>query len=298
MNHNPFIKFHFLAILICVSCSTAEKPPLRSQNSSPMTESIRTHDRVPSELCLGQRKSWEFEGKTVQLFIPESRDTLLATRLVIHFHGLPEVTEHAVCGDTSTILLNVNAGSGSSVYQALFERSEAFAELLEVIREQSGIKEFKSTTLSAWSAGYGAIRALLSTQADLIDNVLLLDGLHTSYIPERVVLSEGGKLDSTQLQSFLHFGRQAMTGKKKFIITHSSIFPGTFSSTTECTEYLIQQLGLERSPILIEGPVGMQQVGKASGGQFSVLSYAGNTAPDHIDHLHGYRYFLEQLDKL
>ena len=34
------------------------------------------------------------------------------------------------------------------------------------------------------------------------------------------------------------------------------------------------------------GPQKMQQLSEAKSGQFRVLGFAGNTAPDHIDHLH------------
>ena len=87
-----------------------------------------------------------------------------------------------------------------------------------------------------------------------------------------------------------------MHGEKQMIITHSSVFPGTFASTTECTNYLIKSLGLKRSTALRYGALGMQQVGEVKSGNMLILSYAGNSAPDHVDHLHAFRYFLEKLD--
>ena len=85
-----------------------------------------------------------------------------------------------------------------------------------------------------------------------------------------------------------------MNGEKKMLITHSSVFPGTFASTTECTEYLLKNLDLIRKPVLRYGAVGMQQVGETTSGNLLILSYAGNSAPDHVDHLHALRYFLER----
>ena len=129
----------------------------------------------------------------------------------------------------------------------------------------------------------------------LYRNIILLDGIHASYIPEKQVLYKGGKIDSLQLNPFLEFAQKAINGEKRMLITHSSIFPGTYASTTESTDYLIRKLGLERKPILIQGPVGMQQVGETISGKLTILSYAGNTAPDHIDHLHGLYYFLAKI---
>jgi hypothetical protein len=39
----------------------------------------------------------------------------------------------------------------------------------------------------------------------------------------------------------------------------------------------------------------MQQVSRASSGALAVLSFAGNSAPDHVDHLHALPWFLEAM---
>jgi hypothetical protein len=39
----------------------------------------------------------------------------------------------------------------------------------------------------------------------------------------------------------------------------------------------------------------MQQLSEVKNGNFQILGFAGNTAPDHIDHFHGLFYFLENL---
>src|SRR5207237_4329189 len=102
--------------------------------------------------------------------------------------------------------------------------------------------------VSAFSAGYGGVRALLSDDsiANSLDAVMLLDGLHTSYIPDRKVIAEGSALDTTKLVPFLRYARRAVEGKARLLITHSEIFPGTFASTTETTDWLIAELGLAR----------------------------------------------------
>ncbi len=63
--------------------------------------------------------------------------------------------------------------------------------------------------------------------------MLLLDGLHASYEPEGTVLAKGGAIDSTALDVFVKFARAAVRGDKRFVVTHSEVFPGTFASTTE-----------------------------------------------------------------
>jgi hypothetical protein len=109
------------------------------------------------------------------------------------------------------------------------------------------------------------------------------------------VVAEGGRLNGEKLEGFLRYARLAMAGEKRLLITHSAIFPGTYASTTECADYLIDSLGLERHPVLEWGPVGMQLLSEAREGGLTILGFAGNSAPDHVDHLHGLAVFLEMV---
>ena len=220
--------------------------------------------------------------------------------LVIHFHGSPKIIEWTGCSiKRKFVLVTLNLGSGSSKYEKPLQNVGVFDELVNSI-ENSLIEHkvnINNIILSGFSAGYGAIRAILTNKRNYtrVAGVLLLDGLHTDYIPKGQVLSQGGELNVSKLQPFLDFAALAANGDKKFIFTHSSIFPGTFASTTECADYLISELKLSRRPELAQGPLGMQQVGMTEIGRLRILAFAGNTAPDHIDHLHGFYYFLEEL---
>lgn len=82
------------------------------------------------------------------------------------------------------------------------------------------------------------------------------------------------------------------------VITHSEIFPGTFASTTETADFILRSLALDRMPVLEWGPGGMQMLSRAGRGSFELLGFAGNTAPDHIDHFHGMGQFLARLLEL
>ena len=159
------------------------------------------------------------------------------------------------------------------------------------------IFSINQTILSSFSAGYGSIRAILrnAENINLIDGIIVLDGLHTDYIPEGKVLYEGGKLNTEKLQPFLDFAKLASEKKKVFLITHSEIFPGMYASSTETADFLIQILELNRKPVLKWGPLGMQQLCEVREGNLQILGFAGNTAPDHIDHFHGLYYFLNSL---
>jgi hypothetical protein len=77
-----------------------------------------------------------------------------------------------------------------------------------------------------------------------------------------------------------------MRGEKRFVVTHSEIFPGTFASTTETADWLLGAIGLRRTAVLRWGPRRMQQLSEANSGRFYLLGFAGNSAPDHIDQFH------------
>jgi hypothetical protein len=125
--------------------------------------------------------------------------------------------------------------------------------------------------------------------------VLLLDGMHTSYVPDGIVLAAGGALDTTNLVAFAAFARAAVRGEKRFLVTHSEIFPGTFASTTETADWLLRTLGLRRTPLLLWGPRGMQQLSEVRAGRFELLGFAGNSAPDHVDHWHAMPELLARM---
>lgn len=288
-----------MAALLLVGCAKNQAP----QNPSPMQEHIRPHARVDGSNCEGEKMRLDdiLEG-SIDLFIPTTISSNDSVALAIHFHGSSKVVNYAACASESKMILaTINLGSGSSKYERPFQRSGSFNELLTHIDAKIADRNvfIEKIYISGFSAGYGAIRAILNDQSSLahIEGVILLDGLHTSYQPEGMTLYKGGKLNEDKLNPFLKFAQLAVSGEKGMLITHSSIFPGTYASTTECTGYLISTLGLSRTPVLKEGPLGMQQVGETPKGKFIVLAFAGNTAPDHMDHLHGFSHFLNLIMK-
>ena len=221
--------------------------------------------------------------------------------MISHFHGVSYVPKYAVYASGYPVVLAVvNLGSGSGVYENAFQDGSTFPRLIGAIRDAvaertSRDMEISRVYLSSFSAGYGAVRAILRDHQAMVDGVMLLDGLHTDYVPPRQVLAEGGKLNGEKLEGFLRHAQLATGGEKRMLITHSAIFPGTYASTTECTDYLIDALHLKRQPVLRWGPVGMQLLSETREGGLTILGFAGNSAPDHVDHFHGLPVFLEMI---
>jgi hypothetical protein len=268
-----------------------------------MVESARAHHRLEKATLSGLRFTINDVLPTpVEVFVPAHVTPASPARLLIHFLGAAYIPEDAAAKSASpTVVASIHLGAGSAINERPFRDDPAlFARLVQAIRAEL---ESRSITvnhidLSAFSAGYGSIRAILRSSDNVtqIHGVLLLDGLHTSFIPEGKPLAEGGKLDTTLLDPFVDFARLAIGGEKALVVTHSEIFPGTFASTTETSDYLLEKLGVDRKPVLKWGPMGMQQLSEAKSGEFHVLGFAGNTAPDHLDHSHGMSGFLRLLD--
>lgn len=287
----------------------ATDPPVQTgQNPSPLVESSRTHQRVPRIAVAGVRDSFPGpNNRQVQFFVPAGVKHPRELSLVVHFHGSAAfVSEYAAAQlKDDHVIATVQLGSGSGIYDRSFNNPVVFDTLIANVKASAARTlgrdvAFKRIILSGWSAGYGAVRAILrdSTRAEQVDGVLLLDGLHTGYIPDRRVVAEGGQIDTANFPAFLRYARWAMAGRKRFLITHSEIFPGTFASTTESANYMVGALGLKRAPVLEWGPLGMQHTSTARAGRFEVRGYAGNAGPDHVDHLHALDYFVRELERM
>lgn len=271
-----------------------------------MADATRAHERLTQRRLDGVVRTFAGPvGKPVEVYVPDSARTRDTLDLVVHFHGAAWLPEQAVAGiNDHTVAAVLNLGTGSGVYDRSFSDPASFDSLLAGVTRVVSTEIGKDArlghiTLVGFSAGHGAVRAILrdSRQFARVDAVLLLDGMHTSYVPEGKLLAAGGALDTTNLVAFANFARAAMRGEKRFVVTHSEIFPGSFASTTETADWLLHALGLHRTPVLRWGPRGMQQLSEVTAGKFELLGFAGNSAPDHIDQLHAMPEFLARTLK-
>ncbi len=278
--------FSLLTIIFLHTLALAQQ----SQNPSPMVEHTRTHPRLQETQLAGRREKLELGA----LFIPEKLMRKKLLPLLVHFHGgtwLPEIA----AARTNTAVITMQIGSGSGVYAKAFSDPQRFKKLIAEAETKAEVK-FSQITLSGWSAGYGAIREILRAPDNYarVTNVLLIDGLHAGYVGGKPGPQES-QLETEGLEIFVQFARDAVAGKKRMMITHSEIFPGTFASTTETTEYLLRQLGLRRKPVMKWGPMQTQLLSEVKAGKFLLFGFAGNSAPDHVDQLHSLPNYLRIL---
>jgi hypothetical protein len=256
-----------------------------------MVEHTRSHPRLKQESPVGRRETLEVGS----LFLSEKLPQADKTPLFVHFHGATWLPELAAARRRDTAVIAVQLGSGSAAYARPFADAELFGRLLRDAETKAGTR-FEPITLTAWSAGYGAVREILKSREyyERVQSIVLIDALHTGYVGGKPGPVES-QLETDKLGDFLRFARDAVAGKKRMIVTHTEIFPGTFASTTETADWLIGQLALRRRAVLRWGPMGTQQLSEVTAGHLQVLGFAGNSAPDHVDQLHALPEFLALL---
>jgi hypothetical protein len=105
----------------------------------------------------------------------------------------------------------------------------------------------------------------------------LIDGLHAP--------RKDAAAFKAQLQPFVDYAKRAAAGEKLLFISHSSIDPPDFASTTECAHYLLSELGARPQPVQRQDPLGLELVESFSRGNLYVRGYAGNDKADHCAQL-------------
>lgn len=259
----------------------------QSQNPSPMVEHTRAHARLKESAPPGRREALDIGT----LFVPAGAKP---ATLLFFFHGgtwLPELT----AAQNRMAAVSVQAGSGSAAYARLFTDESRFPALLKQAETKAGVR-FTRVILGGWSAGCGAVRQILRSPEAYAraNSIVLIDGIHTDY-PDGKPGPQESKLGAENLDIWVKLGRDAIAGRKRVLITHSEIFPGTFASTTETTDYLVRELDLKRKAVLKWGAIGTQQLSEVRSGKFLLLGFAGNSAPDHVDQLHSLPAYLKLL---
>jgi hypothetical protein len=284
-------RLSMLALVIATAQAPVPAPAPAPQNPSPMSDTTRPHPRMEPYEPKGRRMP--VDGGT--LFIREGLKARARMPLIVHFHGAPWVMEHHVERlKAPALLVTFQLGSGSGVYGQAFADPGAFPALLDDASKAAAqafgrAVSFDPIVLTSFSAGYGAIRAILRQPAMYarVSSVLLADSLHADYASADGAAPRAQDLAvaTPDVDVFLRLADDAAAGRKRFVVLHSEVYPGTYASTTETADALLSHLGLRRVPRLREGPIGMQQLSETTRGRFTVIGYAGNSAPDHLDQL-------------
>lgn len=206
--------------------------------------------------------------------------------VVFHFHGHEPARKEFVKVMDGAVLVGIDLGIGSGAYSSAFSSPGAFKDLLASVErgvaEARGIPQARARkiALSAWSAGYGAVDMILRQPlGQRVDTVLLVDSVHAGYGPD-------GTVNPAQMEPFLDFARKAKAGQKIMFMSHSSIIPPGYASTTETANFLIMKLGgkAKAASARKSDPMGLELNSKWDAGGFHVRGYDGNDKMDHCAH--------------
>ncbi len=215
--------------------------------------------------------------------------------VMIHFHGHEAARKSWVQVMDGAVLVGIDLGNGSGPYFDAFGSPTTFEQLIKSLEKAVAAHANRSSArvrhvgVSGWSAGYGAIQQIINQPLGkrLVDTVVLLDGLHCGY--------RGQSLNGPQIAPFLDWARRAARGEVTMFVSHSSIIPPGYASTTETAALLIEEVGgrpVASRPRSGE-TMGLDLIRRYSKGRFHVRGYAGNGPLDHCAHLGLYRDVLK-----
>ncbi|MBF0255409.1 MAG: hypothetical protein HQL47_02885 [Gammaproteobacteria bacterium] len=236
-----------------------------------------------------QKLGQEEEPELGQILIP--RQLPLKTDggfdLIIHFHGGNAARKQMVGVAQGLVLVGVDLGAGSRAYERPFSDPSVFPRLLAAaeaaVAERSGQPRarVRKLALSAWSAGYGAIRAILRQRAsERVDSVVLIDGLHADFDEDHPHLP-----NAEQMEPFLHFAQKAAKRSRYMFVSHSRIIPPGYASTTLTAHYLTRRVGGKISPSVQQDSPYLKRYERARQGDFSMRGHHGEGKGDHCAQL-------------
>jgi hypothetical protein len=266
-----------------------EKPAQRTQTQKTPAERGGVNPCFTDDPGFRGYRSWTNVPGMGQILMPKQGGVAGdgSFDVMIHFHGHEPIRKEWVKVMDTTMLVGVDLGVESGAYIAPFGDPRAFkafiANIEKTVAESHGLATAKvrKVGLSAWSAGYQAVGMILSDPdaRELVDTVVLLDGLHASYA--------GTDLDTRRLAPFVEFAELAKAGKKLMYVSHSSIIPPGYASTTETENYLVFALGGQPRSVGPRDvdPWGLELNSRFDARGFHVRGFDGNDKMDHCAHI-------------
>jgi hypothetical protein len=201
--------------------------------------------------------------------------------VVVHFHGaLVADNEWRTSGINAVLVSLTLEGLGVDRYRMPFATPDRFGAVIDDAVKRVGGQRVRRLALVSWSAGYGATQTVLANAYyySKVDTVVLLDGMHADYVE--------GIPDEGDIAIFERFARDAVDGDKQMIVTHSSVVPPNYASTTETATMLLASCGVSRVEETRTNARGMTEWYHADAGGLHVRGYRGMGPSDHMDQVH------------
>lgn len=212
--------------------------------------------------------------------------------VIVHFHGMPRAQEaNVTAAGINAAVVSINLGSVPSRYGKWYRSPRALDRILAKThrlvmasgRAPRGAR-IGRVALSAWSAGFGAVGAIMKHEKARarVDAVLLADGLHAPYLDKRRHV-----IEESSLAKYVRLSEEAARGEKLFVLTHSSIPTYGYANVTETvgTVLRLASVEFEKDAPPPWAPRNMRPLYQVNKGDFHVIGYDGRSARDHIDHI-------------
>jgi hypothetical protein len=200
--------------------------------------------------------------------------------LAFHFHGAELADDDWRQTGLNAVIVSVTLpGVGNTPYKRELGDPSRFGAVLDEVVKRVGATHSRRIALLGYSAGYAAVGQVLSNEwyYGKVDTVVLLDGLHASLI--------GGKPEERAITIFERFAHDAVKGTKTMVVTHSSVVPPTYASTTQMTDLLIASIGAKRTLEEKKNAFGMTEWSHVDVGNFHLRGFRGDGPRDHMDQL-------------
>jgi hypothetical protein len=272
--------------------SVEAPPPTPEEAPRPVAKKRRggVHPCMTPDPGFGIYDGWNGSGMPVgQVLLPHQGGIGKNGQfdVVIHFHGHEPIRKEFVKTAKGIVLVGVDLGIGSGAYQTSFSAPATFTNLLAsveaAVAKHAGrpSARIRKLALSSWSAGYGAIEQILRQPAGKkVDAVILLDSLHAGYSDEQT-----HALKVEQLTPFIAFAKRAAAKQAFMFMSHSSIIPPGYASTTEVASYVVGKLGGKPKKASRQDVLGLDMIDRFDKGFFHMRGYTGDDKPDHCAHI-------------
>lgn len=218
--------------------------------------------------------------------------------LVFHFNAALLAEKSWRRSDANAVIVSQAFSTfGTTAYEDAYSDQGRFGRMVtEVLASISRANHrddvhARRITLVGWSAGFAAVGKILSVPRyfDMVDGVVLLDGLHAQYTlrpGEAKGPNKGAaRVNVAQLGTFIRFAQEAAQGRKQMVVTHTQIMTPDYASTTEASDALVREVGLS-NVATEETMFGMRLRTRAHKKNLHVLGFTGGNGEDHMKHLH------------
>lgn len=205
--------------------------------------------------------------------------------LLAHFHGAEPIRKLVTPLGLGFVVATFDIGTLSGGYDRAFAAAGTFDAMLgSISREVSAATNHpaarpRSIILSSWSAGYGAIRRIITPGRDDIDAVVLIDSLYAGFAPGTETP------DPAELAPFAALARSAARGGPVLVVTHSSVATYGYSSTVDTASFLLRDVGLDEALMAPPDTDPFGLIRARDRNHFFLRGYAGRDAAAHCAQL-------------